>query len=755
VGSDSQEAAAPPGWKRDGTGRRSSYLSFTSTSRSNLPPDITIQVDRPPNLLIPILLVFAVPAVLAYAVRRRAAEASADRKMNWIVWLNWSSLGIWLYWISVVNPVQLPDYLLLLAPVGSISRLLLGVLIYAGPPLFSVSGCFLAMAPLLSSSKESFWLLLRQQFVAQATFQVPLGIFLVGVDNDDWSGPTFSLFAAYVVYRGLVWLNWTMSYSEVTPLESGDLFERASALARKAGVKLSKLGMLRTRVPEQANAFAMSGDKIVLTESLVRGLTPREVNAVIAHELGHHKAGHLRFNPSQILFWVFIFGVGPGMGWLVSRYHFPTWWLNIPILPLGLVVVQGFFSQRRELEADARAAQITDDPEGKIAALGRLAQLSRIPVEGRGIMASIMSHPSMENRVLALARRYNVPDIRALAILRNPDEAYQDSIRNLAREIGHNTVPEPAEKDPVFNLRARVGFGEHGRWLTLLTPPAAAFLIGLVIDKLFLSAEDTSFPFYGRPLLLVMLLLSTPLILAASLSVGDLKTKLFFARMRRKIALRVNPLPHSGFAGIHPGRGVRYTEGFADWDLGFVRLEDDWLVYRGEKTRFAIARQDIRETRIVKDPLRWRRDHRVEIVFGRGAFTLTTNCARPTRASAERTLEWISAWIKDGAYRPCAGAASEPAPCLPRIPGSAHGRVTTGWYLAKTVVKMWLAAPLLFFIGFYPVMMAHLLVMFAAPLAVILRFLPFLLWPTRRVEDPAEEPQPVREATEVSVGTTC
>jgi len=365
VGSDSQEAAAPPGWKRDGTGRRSSYLSFTSTSRSNLPPDITIQVDRPPNLLIPILLVFAVPAVLAYAVRRRAAEASADRKMNWIVWLNWSSLGIWLYWISVVNPVQLPDYLLLLAPVGSISRLLLGVLIYAGPPLFSVSGCFLAMAPLLSSSKESFWLLLRQQFVAQATFQVPLGIFLVGVDNDDWSGPTFSLFAAYVVYRGLVWLNWTMSYSEVTPLESGDLFERASALARKAGVKLSKLGMLRTRVPEQANAFAMSGDKIVLTESLVRGLTPREVNAVIAHELGHHKAGHLRFNPSQILFWVFIFGVGPGMGWLVSRYHFPTWWLNIPILPLGLVVVQGFFSQRRELEADARAAQITDDPEGR------------------------------------------------------------------------------------------------------------------------------------------------------------------------------------------------------------------------------------------------------------------------------------------------------------------------------------------------------------------------------------------------------
>jgi Zn-dependent protease with chaperone function len=458
----------PAGWKGEARGRRSSYLSFTSSSPANLPSDIVIPLQRPPNLIFPILLVLSVPVLLAYIVRRRRGDAPAEQKMNWIVWMSWINLGIWLYWISVVNPTELVDFLLLLAPLGNLVRMALGVLLYSAPPLLSMGACLVAMAPLLSSSKESFRMLLNRQLVAQAAVQIPLAIVLVGTGasmggtGSGWYA-TFSLVAAYVVYRGFAWLSWSMNYSEVTPLESGELFERASALAQKAGVKIARLGLLRTRVPEQANAFAMSGDKIVLTESLVRGLTPREVNAVIAHELGHHKAGHLRVNSSNTLFWVLFLAAGPILGWLVSHYHVPAWMLAVPILPLAFVVMQGWFSRRRELTADARAAEITGDPEGKIAALGRLAQLSRIPVEGRGIMGSILSHPSMENRVLALARRHNIPDARALAILRNPDEAY-DSIANLAVAIDPTIDREPGEKEPVFSLKERMFYAEQLRW---------------------------------------------------------------------------------------------------------------------------------------------------------------------------------------------------------------------------------------------------------------------------------------------------
>jgi len=58
---------------------------------------------------------------------------------------------------------------------------------------------------------------------------------------------------------------------------------------------------------------------------------------------------------------------------------------------------------------------------------------------------------SMENRVLALARRCSIPDARALAILRNRTKLY-DSIRT-----SHFNRPvlagEPVVKNPVFTLR--------------------------------------------------------------------------------------------------------------------------------------------------------------------------------------------------------------------------------------------------------------------------------------------------------------
>jgi hypothetical protein len=274
-----------------------------------------------------------------------------------------------------------------------------------------------------------------------------------------------SLVAAYVVYRGFAWVNWNLTYGEAVPLDSGTLFERAAALARKARVPLARLSLLKTRVPEEANAFATSGDAVVLTTSLVNGLTEREVDAVIAHELGHHKSGHLRVNYATILFWVYVLLAGPLYGWLLARYEIPSWVVTLPIVPVVFTLAQGLLSQRHEYTADARAVEITGDPEGKIAALGRLAQLSRVPVQSGGIMDSIMSHPSMQRRVLALARRHGMVDGRALDILRNPDLAYSDPPPTCRAEAPAQ-VPSV---EAVFTVRGRVLFCEQLRWIKLLT----------------------------------------------------------------------------------------------------------------------------------------------------------------------------------------------------------------------------------------------------------------------------------------------
>jgi len=131
-------------------------------------------------------------------------------------------------------------------------------------------------------------------------------------------------------------------------------------------------------------------------------------------------------------------------------------------------------------------------------------------------------------------------------------------------------------------------------------------------------------------------------ILALTLVGEVLWSKRFERRMRRGVASRLNPTLPATFAGIHPGRGVRYTEGYADWDFGFVSLEGDSLCYRGEKVRFAIPRQDVREVSIVKGPPNWVRERRVEVVFPGGAFTMNVSYANPTMAIARRTAKWTA-----------------------------------------------------------------------------------------------------------------
>src|SRR5215471_2532572 len=123
-----------------------------------------------PNLITPIAVVLLAPVALAFLVRR---NLSSDRKLNRMVWMNWSTVAVWLYWISVLNPARLADYIERALPLPSAVTIGLGVLFYTLPPLLSMAGCLIAMAPLLSSSGESFKLLVLRSLTAQASFQIP------------------------------------------------------------------------------------------------------------------------------------------------------------------------------------------------------------------------------------------------------------------------------------------------------------------------------------------------------------------------------------------------------------------------------------------------------------------------------------------------------------------------------------------------------------------------------------------------------
>src|SRR5262249_35567102 len=157
----------------------------------------------------------------------------------------------------------------------------------------------------------------------------------------------------------------------------------ASEIAARAGVTLGAVYVLGNPHPEEANAFATGGKVIAVTRGLVECLSRRELRAVIAHEIGHLRGKHVGVRSTA--FWAYILVPQPIMWNALPKLHAPGWILSLPLLPVAYVFATALLSRRHEYSADARAAELTDDPEGMIAALARLRMLTRTPVHWGGI----------------------------------------------------------------------------------------------------------------------------------------------------------------------------------------------------------------------------------------------------------------------------------------------------------------------------------------------------------------------------------
>lgn len=630
-----------------------------------------------------------------------------------MAWTSWINLGVWMYWTSAISAGQLvklvmsfglKHYLLVLGA-SSFSFLL--------PPLVSIA----AVVTILSSPTHFKYLALKRRMLGEAVAMVPLGVFLAGMGVTS-AGLGFALTGvviAYVTYRLLMWFHWSHNFSAVVPVESGELFERTLCLANRAGVRLTRLSLLRNAHEEEANAFASAGGAIVLTQTLIDTLPVREIDFVVAHELGHHKAGHLRFDLSRALLSAYM-AAQPALAWIVERLHAPHWLLTLPIAPLLFMFLQNYVSKRRELEADLLGVELTGDPEGAIAALTRTARLSDVPSTTSGISNAILSHPSIESRAIALARRFHVHTNRALAILRNPDEAYRDMANN---HLSPTTFA--VESRPVFPLRARVLLLEQLYWLRLLTLLGGSILLA--------SALATISHLLAVPLTVIKLLFGSMPVLALTLVIEDLWYKRTTSRIRALLAERLKPAENSVFVGLHPGRGVRYTEGFPDWDFGFLTLEGNWLCYRGEKLRFAVARREIQGIRVSAGPVNWLRERRIELTWASGALTFSQGLGRSSKFRTCKLAHSLQAWVSAESLYSAHVESPESLPLMPHLPGAETTRIRGALRAFDTTLKILIGATLLFMLAWQRVPAGVILL---ASLTGIVRMLPQAIWPSRR-----------------------
>lgn len=163
-------------------------------------------------------------------------------------------------------------------------------------------------------------------------------------------------------------------FNKFTPLADETLKSRVEALLARCGFHASGLFVMDgSRRSAHGNAYFMGFGKarrIVFFDTLLERLTPGEIEAVLAHELGHFKRHHVWKNialqaaMALALLWLlghliaapgFYQGLGvatPGTAMALILFS-----LVLPLFLFPLAPLTSFLSRKREFEADAYASQ--------------------------------------------------------------------------------------------------------------------------------------------------------------------------------------------------------------------------------------------------------------------------------------------------------------------------------------------------------------------------------------------------------------
>ncbi|MEN9842006.1 MAG: hypothetical protein RL376_1806 [Verrucomicrobiota bacterium] len=205
-------------------------------------------------------------------------------------------------------------------------------------------------------------------------------------------------------------------FNKLTPLPEGALRERLFRLAERTGFQASTIEVMDgSKRSGHANAFFTGFGRfrrIVLLDTLLNQLTEEETEAVLAHEVGHYRRGHIpkMLATSAVLQFAGFWAVAwlAGSGWFNPGFGFPAGELAPAFLLFALTsgLVTFWFgplgnrvSRKHEFEADAFAREAMGGPESLIAALRKLASKSLSNLTPHPLFSAVYySHPALVER---------------------------------------------------------------------------------------------------------------------------------------------------------------------------------------------------------------------------------------------------------------------------------------------------------------------------------------------------------------------
>ena len=245
------------------------------------------------------------------------------------------------------------------------------------------------------------------------------------------SGMVTALVLAVVMNFSAYWFSDRIALAfakarQVSESEAPELFQVVAGLAQEANMPMPKVYVIEQPAP---NAFATGRDPqhavVAVTSGIMEVATPRELRAVLAHELGHVR------NRDTLVMAV----VASIAGAISYIAHFGMFFggrdddegqspvgaiLAIVVLPIAALLIQLAISRSREFGADESGARLVQDPIGLASALRKLEAYSKKvplavnpavsalfivqPLVPGGMTRLFSTHPPIEERVARLER---------------------------------------------------------------------------------------------------------------------------------------------------------------------------------------------------------------------------------------------------------------------------------------------------------------------------------------------------------------
>lgn len=275
-----------------------------------------------------------------------------------------------------------------------------------------------------TSNQRTWWLDRLKASVLSAALGIPLLAVVLMLVH--WAGSTWwlwawgTLVAFQVVMLILAPVVILPLFNKFQPLNDGSLRQRLEALATRTGFQNRGIEVMDgSRRSRHANAFFTGLGrfrKIVLFDTLLTQVDDSEIEAILAHEIGHYRRRHVL----KLLAW------SVGLAWIAFAViawlarqpsFFHAFGFASPSVPVALLLfgllsdtvtfwlspLSNALSRRFEFQADAFAAEAVGTPAPLTRALRKLHEKNLANLTPHPLYSRFhYSHPTLLEREVAL-----------------------------------------------------------------------------------------------------------------------------------------------------------------------------------------------------------------------------------------------------------------------------------------------------------------------------------------------------------------